>query len=61
MKKKKMLNSPELAEMLGVHVQTIYNWAREGMPRLKMGYNSVRYDLDEVMKWLEKRGENDKK
>ena len=55
MKDKKLISTKELSEILGVHIQTIYNWVKEGMPRMKMGYNLVRYDLDEVMKWIENR------
>lgn len=59
MKDKKLISTKELSEILGVHIQTIYNWVKEGMPRMKMGYNLVRYDLDEVMKWIENRGNGD--
>lgn len=53
---KKLLTRHELAEILGVHTQTIYNMTKEGMPRIKMGYNLVRYDPEDVMEWLKTRG-----
>lgn len=59
MKDTKLIDTRELAETLGVHVQTIYNWAKEGMPRYKMGYNLVRYDLEEVLEWIKERDGND--
>ena len=55
---KKLVSTKELAEILQVHENTLYNWAREqDMPRLKLGHNRVRYDLDEVMNWIKERGE----
>lgn len=55
---KKLVTTKELAEILQVHENTLYNWAREqDMPRLKLGHNRVRYDLDEVMNWIKERDE----
>lgn len=53
---KKLVSTKELAEILGVHIQTIYNWANDGMPRMKLGYNVLRYDVDEVLEWLKMVG-----
>lgn len=56
---KQLVTTKELAEILQVHENTLYNWAREkDMPRIKIGYNRVRYDVDEVMKWIEKNNED---
>ena len=53
---KKLVTTKELAEILQVHENTLYNWAREqDMPRLKLGHNRVRYDLDDVMNWIKER------
>ena len=55
---KKLVSTKELAEILQVHENTLYNWAREqNMPRLKLGHNRVRYDLDEVINWIKERDE----
>ena len=55
---KKLVSTKELAEILQVHENTLYNWAREqDMPRFKLGHNRVRYDLDEVMNWIKERDE----
>ena len=55
---KKLVTTKELAEILQVHENTLYNWAREqDMPRLKLGHNRVRYDLDDVMNWIKERDE----
>ena len=55
---KNMLTTEELAKFMAVHENTIYNWARKGMPRIKVG-NTVRYDLEEVVEWLKERGGED--
>ena len=53
---KKLVTTKELAEILQVHENTLYNWARDqDMPRLKLGHNRVRYDLDDVMNWIKER------
>lgn len=58
---KKLVTTKELAEILQVHENTLYNWAREqDMPRLKLGHNRVRYDLDEVMNWIKERNKGEK-
>ena len=54
---KKLVTTKEMAEILSVHENTLFNWAKEGMPRYKMGSNAVRYDVDEVLKWIRERGE----
>lgn len=49
------MTTKELTEILKVHENTIYLWAKEGMPRIKLSPKDVRYDLDKVMEWLEER------
>ena len=53
---KNLMTSVDLSEYLSVTMQTIYNWRNEGMPSIKVG-SQYRYNLDEVMSWLEKRNE----
>lgn len=53
----KLLDTPELAEYIGVTKHTIYVWRNEGMPAIKIG-KFYRYELDEVMTWLKNRKEN---
>lgn len=61
MTEQKLITTNKLAEILGVTNQTIYNMAREGMPRIKFGYNTVRYNPEEVMEWLKIRGQRKSK
>ena len=49
-----MLKKNELAEKLNISVPMVDKLMREGMPRIKIG-KSVRFDYDEVVKWLKGR------
>ena len=57
---KQLMTVPQLAGFLQVSNETIYRWSSEGrIPRIKLGGNMVRFDLDKVLKWLatmEQRG-----
>lgn len=48
---KQLYTTQEIAELLKVSEKTIYNFRQEGMPFKTIG-RSVRFDADEVMKWL---------
>lgn len=53
----KLLNTREIAEYLNVSETTIVRWRRSGLPYKKIGYNTCRYDISEVKKWMnEKEG-----
>lgn len=52
---KKILTTDELTDYLSVTRQSVYNWRKEGMPYKKLG-SLVRFDLDEVLSWLEEKG-----
>ena len=57
----KLVTTKEMAEILSVHENTLFNWAKEGMPRYKLGSNAVRYDIEEVLEWVRTRvEENDR-
>lgn len=53
----RLLTTEELMEHFSVTRQTIYNWRKEGMPYKKY-VKLVRFDLREVIDWLEKRDGN---
>lgn len=46
-----MLKITELAEVLRVHVRTLRDWLKKGMPHYKVG-NTLRFDLEEVKEWM---------
>ena len=45
------ITDKELREILKVSRQTLLAWRNKGMPHKKFG-KCVRYDLHEVLKWL---------
>lgn len=49
-----IMTKKELAEELKVHINTISNFMKQGMPYLKSGF-VVRFEKDKVIKWLEQR------
>lgn len=51
----KLIKTKDLADFLGVTTQTIYNWRKDGMPHIKLGYHLVYFELDKVMEWLKSR------
>ena len=52
---KKLMLPEELSEYLGVTRTTLWKWQGKGMPYIRLGVKLVRYDLEEVMKWLSER------
>lgn len=55
---KKYITTKELAKMLQVAEITIFRWRQRGLPHIKVG-RSIRYDFDEVMKWIEKNNQKE--
>jgi excisionase family DNA binding protein len=54
----KLLKPEEVAELLGVRLSTIYQWTHLGfIPHAKLG-RFVRFDIDEIEKWVKKRSTN---
>lgn len=49
---KQIVSTKELADILGVHVNTIFNLMKKGLPAFKVG-RQRRYNLVDVFKWLE--------
>lgn len=56
----KLLTPQEIADLLSVRKSTIYQWTHMGyIPHVKLG-KFVRFQLDELLKWLEKKAQNGK-
>lgn len=54
-----LLNAKELSKFLNVHPEQIARLRlKEGLPTLRVGIRSYRYDLDKVVAWLEARQQN---
>lgn len=49
------ISRKELAAYLGVHVNTIDNWTRAGMPSTFIGTRLRRFKLSEALSWAETR------
>lgn len=46
-----MIKTKELANKLGVHINTIYNYIKIGMPYIR-ATKTYLFDYEEVIKWL---------
>lgn len=53
-----LLTQRELTTFLKVTVITLYRWRKEGMPYIQVG-KQVRYEKEEVLKWLKTRAKKD--
>ena len=50
------LKKKEVAERFGISVSSVSNYMRQGMPYYRIGSKLVRFDPEEVEKWLKERG-----
>jgi len=51
----KLLSPQELSDVLSISIETVYAWtSQKRIPFIKMG-RLVRFNVDEVNKWLEKQ------
>ena len=55
-----LLRAEDVSRLLSVSVSTVYDWVRWGyIPHVRLGTGKkkpcVRFDLDEIMKWLDAR------
>lgn len=48
---KQMYTTKDLEEFFQVSRYTLINWREKGLPYVKIG-NTIRYDLDDVKKWV---------
>lgn len=51
----RLLTDNQLQEELQVGRVYLYHRRKEGMPYYRLGSRTVRYNLSEVMEWLERR------
>ena len=51
---KRLYNRKQLAKALGIHPRTVLNYRKKGLPYIKIGDRSTRYDFDEVVEWFKK-------
>ena len=48
-----------LAERLGVHVDTVYRWTRQGMPHYRVGNGRMTFSEREVSEWMRRNSTNE--
>lgn len=46
-----MIKTKELADKLGVHINTIYNYIKRGMPYIR-ATRTYFFDYEDVINWL---------
>ncbi len=52
---KVLLTVDELAAKLGISRRTVFQLRKEGLPVVVIRAKAVRYDLDDVLRWLKSR------
>ncbi|SHJ28575.1 helix-turn-helix transcriptional regulator [Clostridium magnum] len=58
---KKLLDVKEVAELLGVSTVTVHRMKKEGkIPYIKIG-GSLKFDREDIYKWIETLKQTDKK
>lgn len=50
-----LLTAEELQKHLNISRTTLWRLRKEGLPHKKIGHKTIRYDLEEVEKWLEEQ------
>jgi len=50
-----LLNVKEMSEILGLHPETVRDWAREGrLPHVRIGY-AIKFDRHRIAGWIRAR------
>ena len=54
------LKKKEGAERFGISVSSVNNYMRQGMPYYKIGSKLVRFNPEDVEKWLKEKANNER-
>ena len=54
------LKKKEVAERFGISVSSVNNYMRRGMPYYKIGSKLVRFNPEDVEKWLKEKANNER-
>ena len=54
------LKKKEVAERFGISVSSVNNYMRQGMPYYKIGRKLVRFNPEDVEKWLKEKANNER-
>lgn len=56
----KLLRPDEVAELLQVKITTIYTWVKDGkLPSIRIG-NTIRFDEQKIIEYLQHGGQDDR-
>ena len=55
-----LLKKKEVAERFGISISSVNNYMRQGMPYYRIGSKLVRFDLEDVEKWLKEMANNER-
>lgn len=54
-----LINTKQLCEWLGISANTAYNWRKnEKLPFIQITQKTIKYDKDEITKWLKANGKD---
>lgn len=53
-----MMTAKEVSEYLKIHLNTVYEFVKQGMPVYRIGVKDLRFEIEEVKEWLK---DNNKK
>ena len=54
------LKKKEVAERYGISVSSVNNYMRQGMPYYKIGSKLVRFNPEDVEKWLKEKANTER-
>lgn len=54
------LKKKEVAERYGISVSSVNNYMKQGMPYYKIGSKLVRFNPEDVEKWLKEKANNER-
>ena len=54
------LKKKEVAERFGISVSSVNNYMRQGMPYYKIGSKLVRFNPEDVEKWMKEKANNER-
>ena len=54
------LKKKEVADRYGISVSSVNNYMRQGMPYYKIGSKLVRFNPEDVEKWLKEKVNNER-
>ncbi|MEC0111559.1 helix-turn-helix domain-containing protein [Paenibacillus taichungensis] len=54
---KELVTYKEVCNYFKISERTLMRWKKEGLPQIKLTYNTSRFDLDAVKEWANNRSE----